>query len=61
MIASMIANVNRKKNQQLFKPEDFMPKGLVEQAPQELTPDQTALLLQQNFEAYAQAQQVTGQ
>lgn len=61
MMACMIANVNRKKNQQPFKPEDFMPKGLVEQAPKEVVPEQAALLLQQNFEAYAQAQKVTGQ
>lgn len=61
MIACMIANVNRKKNQQPFKPEDFMPKGLVEQVPAALSAEQTTHVLRQNFEAYAQAQKVTGQ
>lgn len=61
MLAAMLGNIHRKKNQQPFKPEDFMPKGLVDQTPKELTPDQTALLLRQNFEAYAEAQKVTGQ
>ena len=30
MIASMIANVNRSKNQKAFTPEDFMPSGMAE-------------------------------
>lgn len=60
LIVSMIANVNRTKNQKPFKPEDFMPKGLLNE-PNELSPEQSAQFLKQNFDAYAAAQKVTGQ
>jgi hypothetical protein len=61
MIASMIANVNRKKNAQPFKPEDFMPKGLFQEEPAHLSPELTTQILKQNFESYNAAQKVTGQ
>lgn len=61
IIASIIANVNRKKNAPPFKPEDFMPKSLVEQEPAQLSPEMTRQILTQNFEAYNAAQKVTGQ
>lgn len=60
VIAAMIANVNRKKNQQPFTPEDFMPKSLRAE-PVEGSAEQRADILKQNFEAYQQAQKVTGQ
>lgn len=60
VIAAMIANVNRKKNQPAFKPEDFMPNGMHEE-PREMAAEQKAALLTQNFEAYRQAQQITRQ
>lgn len=60
VIAAMIANVNRKKNQQPFTPEDFMPTSLRAE-PIEGSATQRAAILKQNFEAYQQAQQVTGQ
>jgi len=61
IIASMIANVNRKKNQKPFQPEDFMPKGLRDDTVGRGSAEQTAQILRQNFEAYQQAQKVTGQ
>jgi hypothetical protein len=60
VIASMIANVNRKKNQQPFTPEDFMPKSLRDE-PIEGSASMRAEILKQNFEAYQQAQKATGQ
>jgi hypothetical protein len=35
MVASMIANVNRKKGSKPFKPSDFMPRDEVEPEPEE--------------------------
>lgn len=61
MIACMTANVNRKKNQQPYKPEDFMPKGLTQQDPAQLDAEDTARLIRQNFDTYAAAQKATGQ
>lgn len=60
MIAAMIANVNRKKNQQPFKPEDFMPKSLQGEK-KRMNAEQQAQVLKQNFENYQAAQKVTGQ
>lgn len=61
MIASMIANVHRKKNQKPFTPEDFMPKGMLEHTAASGSAEQTAQILLRNFEAYQLAQKVTGQ
>lgn len=61
LITSMIANVNRKKGQKPFVPEDFMPKLMVEQEPSHLSHEHAANLLRQNFEAYNHNQKVTGQ
>lgn len=60
MIAAMIANVNRKKNQPPYKPEDFMPKGMLDE-PTPMSAEQRAQVLTNNFEAYSEAQKVTGQ
>lgn len=60
LVASMIANVHRKKNQQPFKPEDFMPKSLQHEK-QRMDAEQQAQILKQNFENYQAAQKVTGQ
>ena len=60
LVASMIANVHRKKNQPPFKPEDFMPKGLLDEA-KPMSDEQRAQVLAHNFQAYQAAQKVTGQ
>lgn len=60
IIAAMIANVNRKKNQPPYKPEDFMPKGMLHE-PTPMSAEQRAQVLTHNFEAYREAQKVTGQ
>jgi hypothetical protein len=54
LLASILANVHRKKNQAPFKPEDFMPKGL-QQDPLEMDATRKAEILRQNFETYQQA------
>lgn len=59
MIASVLANVNRKKNSSPFKPEDFMPKEFSHQEPKQLSHERTAQILRHNFESYANAQKVT--
>lgn len=61
MIAAVFASIHRKKNQAPFKPEDFMPKTMVEQEPVRLNDEKTAQLLVENFRAYAAAQKATGQ
>lgn len=60
LIASMTANANRKKGKDPFKPEDFMPKSM-QPEPIEGSASMRAEILKQNFEAYQQAQKVTGQ
>lgn len=61
MVTAMIANVHRGKTQKPFKPEDFMPKELVLEEPQQLSDEHQALVLRQNFEAYQAAQKATKQ
>lgn len=52
LIASMIANVYRKKNQKPFTPYDFMPKGMVE-TPETYSSDEHAVQrMRQNFMDY---------
>lgn len=60
LIASILANVHRKKNQKPFTPEDFMPTTLRAE-PIEGSAAQRAEILKHNFETYQQAQKVTGQ
>lgn len=60
IVAAMLANVHRKKNQKPFTPEDFMPKSL-QPEPHEMSGAQRADILRHNFEAYREAQKVTGQ
>lgn len=57
VIAATLANVHRKKGQQPFKPEDFMPKGMLPEESAKGSAEHTAQVLRQNFEAYAARQQ----
>lgn len=55
LIACMLANVHRKPKSKPFKLEDFMPKGMMDQEPAQLSDEQTTMMLLQNFEAYQKA------
>ena len=57
LIASTLANVNRtKKDQKAFKPEDFMPRSMVDEPEQ--TEDVSAKILQ-TFRSLAELPQGT--
>lgn len=45
LITSMLANIHRKKKTDQFTPEDFMPKGMVNKARTEQTPEQMLAFL----------------
>lgn len=55
LIACMLANVHRKPKSKPFKIEDFMPKGMMDQEPVQMSAEQTAFMLRQNFEVYQKA------
>lgn len=57
LIASVLANVNRtKKDQKAFKPEDFMPRSMVDEPEQ---PDDVGSRIMQTFQAMADLPQGT--
>jgi hypothetical protein len=62
VIAATLANAHRdpKKHPKAFQPEDFMPKGLMDQQAHEIDPEAAARAIAGRFQAFAALHRAQG-